>query len=73
MHIEYFIVFDDGTRARVYGTRDRTREVASGQYEDALTDHGRMLGLVGWRRREFAERHQKRFHFPTKIIELNVA
>jgi hypothetical protein len=73
MHTEYFIVYDDGVRARVYGTRERTREVASGRYEDALSEQGRLLGLVGWRRREFAERHYKRFHFPVKIIELEIA
>jgi hypothetical protein len=72
-HVEYFIVFDDGARACVYGVRDKSRDVASGKYEDALSDKGRMRGLVGWRRREFAERHQKRFYFPTKIVELPIA
>jgi hypothetical protein len=74
MTIEYFIVWDDGSkRAVIYGMRNGTREVASGRYTDALSAKGRSAGLVGWRKRSTAERHAKVFHVPVKIVELEAA
>lgn len=73
MTTEYFIVWDDGSQlAVVYGMRNGTRQVPSGQYDEALKAQGRSAGLVGWRKRSTAEHHTKYFHIPVKIVELEV-